>query len=302
MVHYSREIQRQGCAGINSCWANFPTLMATVADRFFGVPFCMTCRAWDIFVPMNQTDLPEKIAAARVVRTNNDAGSKFVRRFCRSETDEEKIQRIYNPIDVRGIACRDEVPEGPPTLVAGGSLVEQKVLGYLLDALSLLLTRGLDCHLRIVGEGPLREELETRSRHHGLSDAVEFCGTVPNHELMAMMTGSTAFVLPSVPARSGQMDGIPNVLIESMALGVPVVSTSISGIPELVQDGESGFLVPPRDAERLADAIERLVGDPELQREFSRRGRRRVESMFEMSANARALIEVYESAGLLSQP
>ena len=117
-----------------------------------------------------------------------------------------------------------------------------------------------------------------------------------------MMTASTAFVLPSVPATTGQMDGIPNVLIESMALSVPVISTSISGIPELVQDGESGLLVPPRDSERLADAIEKLVGDPELQSEFGIRGRRRVESMFEMSANARELIEVYESAGLLSHP
>ena len=100
MVHYSREIQRQGCAGINACWANFPALLATIARRFFDIPFCMTCRAWDIFVPMNQVDLPEKLAVATVVRANNDAGARYVKKFCPTVDDEAKIRRVYNPFDV----------------------------------------------------------------------------------------------------------------------------------------------------------------------------------------------------------
>lgn len=299
MIHYSREIRRQGIHGINGCWANFPTLLATVANRFFGIPYCMTCRAWDIFVPMNQVDLPQKLETARVVRANNDAGARFMKQFCSSAEDERKIRRVYNPFDVGGIECRRDLPVGPFRIVTGGSLVEQKGLTYLLDAIALLETRGLACRLEIVGEGPLRGALEAQCVRLGLQASVEFLGTLPNHVLMDRMTLATAFVLPSIPAATGDMDGIPNVLIESMSLGVPVISTSISGIPELVEDDVSGLLVPPRDAERLADAIQRLEADPDLQLRFGANGRRQVESMFEMSRNAQELIRIYEAGGLL---
>jgi len=299
MIHYSREIRRQGFRGINGCWANLPTLLASVAKRFFDIPYCMTCRAWDIFVPMNQLDLPQKLSTADVVRANSGAAAQFVKQFCASVEDERKIRCVYNPYDVDSIRRRDNLPTGTPRIVAGGSLVEQKGLTYLLDAAALLETRGVSCRMEIVGEGPLRGALEAQRARLGLEESVEFVGTLPNHVLMEKIALATAFVLPSVHAATGEMDGIPNVLIESLSLGVPVVSTSISGIPELVEDGVTGLLAPPNDAEHLADAIQRLISDPELQRRFGVEGRRRVESMFEMSRNAQELIEIYEAGGLL---
>ena len=110
MVHYGRHMKDRGVRGANSCWASLPTSVALVARTFHGIPYSMTCRAWDIFVPMNQIGLDRKIAAANVVRTNNDAGAEFVRRFCRSATDEAKIQRVYNPYDVLAIEPRREPP------------------------------------------------------------------------------------------------------------------------------------------------------------------------------------------------
>lgn len=299
MVHYGRQMKRDGVAGVNACWASLPALLALVAKRLFDIPYCMTCRAWDIFVPMNQRDLPVKVAAASVVRANNDAGAEFMRRFCPTPADVAKIRRVYNPFDVAAALPRNAIPDGIPTIVSGGSLVEQKGLGYLLDAVALLKEEGVECRVELVGEGADRVDLERRCRNLEIADRVEFTGALANHAFLERMRAAHAFVLPSVPASSGCMDGIPNVLIESMALGVPAISTSISGIPELIEDGVTGLLVPPRDSAALAAAIRRLLADRELQQTLGRAGRARVESMFEMGRNAEQLIGIYRREGLL---
>jgi colanic acid/amylovoran biosynthesis glycosyltransferase len=299
MIHYGRQMRRDGVAGINACWASLPTLQAYTAQRFFALPYAMTCRAWDIFVPMNQMDLAVKVGAAALVRTNNDSGAEFMRRFCSTSSDEAKIRRVYNPFDVAAVRPREALPAGPVTITSGGSLVEQKGLTYLLDALALLVKEGLNYRLQLVGEGAERDALEQQARQLGIAERVEIMGTLPNNVFLERMRASHAFILPSVPATSGCMDGIPNVLIESMALGVPVISTSISGIPELIEDGVCGLLVPPRDSTALAAAMRLLLEDRELQQSFSAAGRTKVETLFEMSRNADELIEVYRSAGLL---
>lgn len=299
MVHYGREMQRQGVSGVVAAWASLPALTALVAQRLFDLPFGMTCRAWDIFVPMNQCDLPAKVSGAALVRTNNDAGAEFMRQFCSDTTDEKKIRRVYNPFDVRAIELRQELPGGAATIVSGGSLVEQKGLRYLLDALALLQREGKIVQLRLIGEGSERERLEEQARELGIAEQIQFVGRLPNHQVLEEMRTAHAFVLPSVPAENGCMDGIPNVIIEAMALGVPCISTAISGIPELVIDQECGLLVPPREAEPLARAIAKLLDDDDLQRRFGERGRVRVEALFEMERNAKKLITIYREAGIL---
>ncbi len=299
MIHYGRKMKRDGVRGINACWASLPALQAFVARRFFELPYCMTCRAWDIFVPMNQLDLSVKVSAANLVRANNDSGANFMRQFCADESDEAKIRRVYNPFDVAAIKRRIVAPDGALSITSGGSLVEQKGLTYLLDAVATLAKQGLECRVRLVGEGSERDRLERQARTLGIADQVDFLGTLPNHTFLDEMRASHAFVLPSVPAGNGCMDGIPNVLIESMALGVPAISTSISGIPELIEDGVTGLLVPPHDPEALAAAMRRLFEDRDLQERFSSAGRAKVEAMFEMGRNAEQLIEIYRSAGLL---
>ena len=164
MVHYARHMKENGVRGANSCWASLPTQVALVARTFYAVPYSMTCRAWDIFVPMNQLGLDRKIGAANVVRANNDAGAAFVRRFCRSPADEAKIRRVYNPYDVESIEPRREPPAGRFVITSGGSLVEQKGLTYLLDAVAALRQNGIDCEVQLVGEGPLRGPLQDRAR------------------------------------------------------------------------------------------------------------------------------------------
>jgi glycosyltransferase involved in cell wall biosynthesis len=298
MVHYARHMKRRGIMGVNSCWANFPTTLALVGKSFFGTPYSMTCRAWDIYVPMNQIGLVEKVANSSVVRTNNDAGARFMKSFCLEKEDESKISRVYNPFDVENTTPREEAPAGRFLITSGGSLVEQKGLTYLLDAVAILKQKEIPCDVKIVGDGAMRQSLEDQIVRLGIGDCVEMIGAVSNQDFLDRMRRSSAFVLPSVPASDGHLDGIPNVLIESASLGVPVISTEVSGIPELVENGVNGLLVPPRDSQALAAAIQRLMADPEMQRDFACNGRSKVRELFDMSANARALIEIYRAADL----
>ncbi len=298
MVHYARHMKRRGIKGANSCWANFPTTLALVGKTFFDIPYCMTCRAWDIYVPMNQIGLDEKVKNSSVVRTNNDAGARFMKSFCRGEEDEAKISRVYNPFDVENTQPREQAPAGRFVITSGGSLVEQKGLTYLLDAIAILRQKDIRCDVKIVGDGAMRRPLEDQIARLGIGDRVEMIGAVSNQAFLDHMRRSSAVVLPSVPASDGHLDGIPNVLIESASLGVPVISTDVSGIPELVEDGVNGLLVPPRDSGALAAAIQRLMADPQMQREFSSNGREKVRALFDMSANAGALIGIYQAAGL----
>jgi glycosyltransferase involved in cell wall biosynthesis len=299
MVHYSRHMARNRVTGANACWASLPATLTLVAKQFFGIPYCMTCRAWDIFIPMNQIGLDEKISHANAVRTNHDVGVELMKRFCRSESDLRKVTRIYNPFDASGLVPRTRLPSGEFVITAGGSLGEKKGLRYLLDAVAILKRSEIACSVKIVGDGPERSSLEKRIGELRLEDRVEMLGNVPNQRFLEQMTRSGVFVLPSIPTADGCMDGIPNVLIESLALGVPAISTSISAIPELIEDGVSGLLVPPKDAQALAEAIRRMMNDKELQRRCAKNGRDKVERMFDMRQNTRALIDLYRAGGVL---
>jgi glycosyltransferase involved in cell wall biosynthesis len=148
--------------------------------------------------------------------------------------------------------------------------------------------------IEIVGDGPQRGELERSIAQHGLEERVTLVGSMPNDRLMGRMRTAAMMVLPCIETRGGYMDGIPNILIESLALEVPVVSTPISGIPELVLPGETGLLVPPRDALALAHAIESLLRDPAQGRTLGRNGRARVETMFDIERNAAELVSRFK--------
>jgi glycosyltransferase involved in cell wall biosynthesis len=142
----------------------------------------------------------------------------------------------------------------------------------------------------MVGDGPERPRLERAIARHGLQESVRLVGSMPHEQLIERMRTSAMVVLPCIETRERLMDGIPNLLIEGSALELPLVATRLSGIPELVVDGETGLLVPSRDAVALADAIEGLLRDPAQGRRLGRRGRERVEAMFDLGRNARELV------------
>jgi glycosyltransferase involved in cell wall biosynthesis len=180
----------------------------------------------------------------------------------------------------------------PPLLLAVGRLVDYKGFRFLLRACRTLVDRGLDFRCRIVGSGPEEPALRRRLESLGLHGVVELAGVVPHAEMAAEFARAAAFVLPCCVGAGGEMDGIPVAMMEAMARGLPVVSTRLTGIPELVRDGENGLLVDPEDAEGLAGALARVLVDGGLRQRLGERARATVVADYDLDANTRALREM----------
>jgi glycosyltransferase involved in cell wall biosynthesis len=182
------------------------------------------------------------------------------------------------------------------------SFEEVKGHRHLVDACALLRQRGIDFVCDLVGEGPLRREMEARIARLQLGDRVHVLGGRARPEIIRRFRAADVAVLASQPTRQGKREGIPVVLMEAMASGLPAVSTRLSGIPELVDDGQTGLLVPPADAAALADALERLARDPELRRRMGAAGRAKVVREFDLRVNTAALLELFLAPGAARRP
>jgi glycosyltransferase involved in cell wall biosynthesis len=174
-----------------------------------------------------------------------------------------------------------------------GRLTAKKGFTYLIAACKELEEQGYDFECHIVGEGPLRSELEAQIAGLGLESSFTLCGALPHQAVIEKYRQATLFVLPCIVARDGDRDGIPNVLIEAMAMQVPVVSTDHSSIPELVQSSVTGLLVPPKDKKALAEALALLLNNRSLCQEMGRRGRQKVLEDFDVDRNVRRLYDLF---------
>jgi len=205
-------------------------------------------------------------------------------------TDAAKLRVLHCGADT-DLFSPGATPEAPGalSLVCVGSFLEVKGHRYLVEGCRLLRERGIDVRCHLVGDGPGRDEIEALIEAAGLGEAFVLHGPLPRPSVAQLLASAHVIVQPSVPTRRGSREGIPVSLMEGMACGLPAVATRISGIPELVEDGENGFLVPPRDPEALADALARLASNPELRRRMGRAARAKVLQEFDLEANAARL-------------
>ncbi|HEY0605027.1 MAG TPA: glycosyltransferase [Herpetosiphonaceae bacterium] len=261
--------------------------VALVASRLLGVPYSVTAHANDIYV--NPVLLPEKLGAASSVITCTGYNQAHLAKLGAGHFDS-KVSCIYHGLDLSHYQPGNGAQSGTPLLLSVGQLKEKKGLTYLIDACQLLHQRGYVFECQIVGEGPLRAQLEAQIRESGLADVVRLCGALPHVEVIDKFAQASMFVLPCVLGANGDRDGIPNALLEAMAMQLPVVSTAISGIPEVVVDGTNGLLVPPADAEALATALARLLDDAEFRHELGLQGRRTVTEQFDVEWNVRRML------------
>ena len=184
----------------------------------------------------------------------------------------------------------------PPLILGAGLLVEKKGFDDLIEACAILLGREHEFACKIVGAGDQEGELKARIARRGLTDRVELLGPRPQGELVRLVREAAVFAAPCVVGRDGNRDGLPTVLLEAMALGTPCVSTDVTGIPEVVRDAETGITVSQREPASLAEAIARLLVDPDLRVRLARRARRLIESEFEVNRNASSLREMFRMA------
>ena len=276
--------------GIRHVHAHFAGMAARTAfwiSRFFPVTFNFTAHANDIFAPRDfEIGLDKLVDAARVIVTETDFAAQFLQE--RFPERAERIHRIYNGLDL-GEFRRADFSSVSPLIIAVGRLIAKKGFADLIRACGLLMEQGKSFRCEIIGQGPLEQELREQIAQLGLVDCVELPGPKPQHEIREHLAAASVFVLPSVIDPDGGMDNLPTVIMEAMAAGLPVVSTSIGGISEMVIEDETGFLVPPGDAVGLGAAIERVISDRSLTQKLGNAGYERARRLFSIEKNVREL-------------
>jgi glycosyltransferase involved in cell wall biosynthesis len=170
-----------------------------------------------------------------------------------------------------------------------GRFVEKKGFEYLIEACALLQKKGRTFRCKVLGTGELETSLRALIRERGLESTVAMLGPCPQNEMTKHVHDAAALAAPCVVGQDGNRDGLPTVLLEAMALGTPCVSTDVTGVPEAVQDGITGLIVPQRDPAALATAIERLLDEPALRVQLAQRARALVEAEFDIHMNAARL-------------
>jgi colanic acid/amylovoran biosynthesis glycosyltransferase len=286
-------IEEAGIRHVHAHFASVATSVALHVSRLTDVSYSFTAHAKDIYIDgVRPDDLRTKLRSARFAVTVSD----YNRRHLADLAGEERIVRIYNGLDLEAFAPNGHSPERPPLVLAVGRLVEKKGFEDLIRACAVLRDWGQAFSCRIVGKGPLKGELRDLIARLGLERTVELVGPMPREALVDVLPRASVFAAPCVVARDGNRDGLPTVLVEAMAAGVPVVATPVTGIPELVEDGRTGMLVPERDPVALAGALRRLLENRPEAEALVRAARRRVELNFDVGKNVAELRALLEEA------
>ena len=280
--------------------ANFP---GRLLGRLAGVPIIITSRRNEDIGGVLRERLNRWTARLddRVIAVCEVARRAEIER---ARVSPDHVVTIYNGIDVErfsaigaesGIRVRQEfgIPAGVPLIGAVGRLHPQKDFAGLLQSMAAVQKHISPARLLLTGEGELRDDLETQARSLGISEIVTFAGF--RSDVPEILAACDVFVLPSL------WEGLPNVVLEAMALGLAVVATRVGGVPEIVIDGETGLLVPPGEPETLAEALVRLLRDPDLRSRMGRAGRRRVEQRFSASQMVCETEALYEALWRKSQ-
>ena len=288
-----RLLPASGVTHLHAHFAHSPTSVAMFTSQLTGLPFSFTAHAKDIYTS-DPRQLREKIELSRFVVTCTGYNRRHLLQI--ADGHKTPIHRNYHGIDVdlfSGPGENQELPDQPYRILTIARLTAKKGLPTVLRALRLLTNQGLSLNHILIGDGDDREKILALVNELGLTSVTRWLGTQPHHEVLEHYRNTDLFVLGCEVASNGDRDGIPNVLLESMAVGVPVVATDISAIPELVENGVSGLLVPPRQPERLAEAMQRMLTDQELRNRIIPIARQTVADAFDNRRLTQDLAEIY---------
>ena len=289
-----RELKPAGIAHVHTHFAGIGARTAFWLHRLGGPGFSLTAHANDIFCDEPPERLASIFSAAACVVTVSDFSQRYL--ACHFPAIAGKLHRVYNGIRMDDFPPSD-IPAGRPLVVSVGRLIEKKGFADLIAACGLLRDRDFEC--RIIGEGPLDDDLRARIHAEGLDGRVILHGPAGAAEIAGFLGRARAFALPCVEGAGGEMDNLPTVIAEAMAAGLPVVSTPLAGIPEMVVDRETGFLVPPRAPGQLADALRVLMDSCDEARRLGAAGMARCRALFSVEETSRALIGVFRGHGLI---
>lgn len=274
--------------------STWPANVAMGAAHLLDVPFSISSYV-DFEFPYSHKLLAEKLRRATFFRVVTAFCQKRLREM-QPDTSADRIPVVYLGIDLDDWQDRAR-PPGHGVLVSAARIVEKKGLHLMPEALARLQAKGIPFTWRIIGDGEELPRIRALCDEHGISEHVEFLGARDNATVRAALMEADAAVLPCIVASDGERDGIPIFFVEAMALGVPVVTTPISGIPELIRDGDTGFLHETSDVQALAHKLELVISDGEQARAVGARGRDEVHRTLDVHASATQLIECIEREG-----
>ncbi len=282
--------RRDRITHVHAHFANSPTSVALMAARLAGLPFSFMAHAYDVFV--DTLLLPEKLAAAKFAATCSFFNVKYLGRHF-PEARRARLEVVRYGLDPDAFPPRQRLPRATPMIIGVGRLVETKGFHTLIQAGARLRDEGLPFSCVLIGDGPEAARLHLLVAELNLSAQVALVGQRLPSEVKTFYQEADILVMPSC-VRHNDRDGIPNVLLEAMAMEIPVISTRVSGIPELVRHLETGLLVEPDEPAALAAAIRTLLTDAPLAQKLARQGRVLVEQEFNIYASAARLLDLFE--------
>ena len=284
VVYFSGIIRDLDLEHIHAHTCTFGATAACIASRLTGIPYSFTGHGLELY--KYTTMMAEKIEKAAFMVTISEYNRKFLRPFTR---DPKKIEVVHCGIDPDHFRPPESGEErGVVRILSVARLERYKGMHVLLEACEKLRAEGgTDFQVIIVGDGPQREKLGEEAADRNLGDAISLPGAIPQEKVVDEYRDSDIFVLPSF------VEGIPVVLMEAMACELPVIGTEIYGIPELVEDGVSGFLVPPGDADSLAQVLRELLADPGMRKRFGKMGREKILKEFTIVSSSARLERLF---------
>ncbi len=285
-VYAAYLLRRRPLTELHAHFVDRTATLALVAARLLGIPYSLSIHAGaDVFV--HRVLVAEKIAEARHAVTCTLHNRTYLEQVLGVDL-KDKISHVRHGLNLSLYRPQTRLSaNGKPLILSVGQLAERKGFAQLIEVCSLLKAQGHEFRCEIVGEGPQRLRLERMIDALALRDTVALLGALPHGEVIKKYDEATLFALLCIVTAEGDMDGIPNVIAEAMAMRTPVVSTTVSAIPELVIDGVNGLLAPPGDATAAAAAIARLLDDPDLRTQLAGNARRTIEDTFDVDCNVR---------------
>lgn len=285
---FAQLIKEERFERVHAHWATFGATAAWTISTLTGLPFSFTGHAHDLFLP--DALLRRKVEAAQFVVTISEFNRKLI---CEKFYGNTKVKIVHCGVDTSKFAPVDKHDWESHRILAVGRLVPIKGFSTLIEACRLLKEQGQRFSCEIVGDGPLVGELEDQVEGADLSGEVKLAGFAPQESVRKKLMNAAVFVMPSQQTASNDRDGIPVALMEAMSMGIPVVSTYVSGIPELIQNGVSGLLVQPGDPQQLAAAINMLLNNRETCQILAAGGIESIQEEFDIRKNAFKLASLF---------
>ncbi len=295
-VDLARRLQAGGVDHVHCHFATHPAVVGWVVHELTGIPFSFTAHGSDLH--RDREMLATKVGGAAFVVAISDYNREVIVDECGPEI-RDRVQVVHCGIDSRQLPRRARAPRQPGSplhLCCIGTLHEVKGQAVAIEACRRLVDAGVDVRATLVGDGPDRDRLVALAAERGLADRVRITGRVPRPEVRAVLEGADVLVAPSVPTANGRREGIPVAILEAMAVGVPVVASRLSGIPEAVRDGVTGLLAEPGDAAGVATAVERLADDPAEGERLADQAAAAVASDFDVDRSAARLVALFSEA------